>query len=131
MLKYLYLVTENLILAAIITGVLFSFMKMFYGRKGRNSQFIGCGVGLIAAGVMSYLKNTTKKFDMSLWNLRTLMVFFIGFVIFIIFTIGPLRKVTKKPGEYFNGACRLVNGVDMVLFFAGCDCISDEFRCIG
>lgn len=102
MLKYLYLVTEDLILAAIITGILFSFMKMFYGRKGRNSQFIACGVGLIAAGVMSYFKNTTKKFDMSLWNLRTLTVFFIGFVIFIIFTIGPLRKVTKKPGEYIS-----------------------------
>ncbi|MBR2175495.1 MAG: DUF2318 domain-containing protein [Clostridia bacterium] len=100
MLKYLFLVTENLILAGIITGILFSFMKTFYGRKGRNAMFIACGVSVIAAAIMAYFKNNTKKFDMSIWNLRTFIAFFAVFVIFIVFTIGPLRRLTKKPGEY-------------------------------
>ena len=100
MLKYLFLVTENVILLGIITGMMFSFMKTFYGTKGRNAMWIASGVGLVAAAVMSYIKNTTKRFDMSIWNLRTLIAFFAIFILFIIITIGPLRKLTKKPGEY-------------------------------
>ena len=74
MLTYLFQVTESMILAGIIAGIIFSFMKTFYGTKGRNALFIASSAALIAAIVMSYAKNTTKRFDMTLWNLRTLTI---------------------------------------------------------
>ena len=100
MLKYLFMVTESTVILGIITGVLFAFMKVFYEKKGKLAMFIGCAAGLIAAAVMSYIKNHTKRFDMNGWNLRTLIVLFIIFGLFIIMTIGPIRKLTRKPGEY-------------------------------
>lgn len=115
MLTYLYKVTQDLLLAGLIFGILFSFLNKFYGKKGVISLFIGSGIGIVAAGVISYFKNTTKRFDMSIWNLRSYIAIMVIFLLFIILTIGPLRKLTKKPGEYISSI--LGGGLYAVVWF--------------
>ena len=87
MLRYLILVTENLIVTAVTVGMLFAFIGRLGNRTGKRILLIGSLLGIAAAVAMSIVKNTTSKIHTGMWNLRIFIVFTVGVILFLIFTI--------------------------------------------
>ena len=74
MLKYLITGTRDLIVCAVLLGMLFGYLPAAYGQRGRRFLNWGALLGLLAAAVMAYLKNKTKLIDTGWWNLRIFTV---------------------------------------------------------
>ena len=74
MLKYLITGTRDLIVCAVLLGMLFGYLPAAYGQRGRRFLSWGALLGLLAAAVMAYLKNKTKLIDTGWWNLRIFTV---------------------------------------------------------
>ena len=99
MLKYFIDTTQALIIAALITGLVFGYARAAFGKAGRLTVLIGSLLGVLSGGVMAYLKNATKKIDTSMWNLRIFSVSLAVLVLFLILsavTAGMRGKKGKK-----------------------------------
>ena len=95
MLRYLILVTENLIVTAITVGMLFAFINELGNRTGKTILLGGSLLGIAGAAAMAVIKNTTAKIHTGMWNLRVFAVFTAGVILFLIFTIKPMLR--KAP----------------------------------
>ena len=111
MLKYLITGTETLMAPAVLLGMLFAYVRMAYGARGRNILTAGSLLGLAAAIVMSYLKNKTKLINTSTWNLRIFTLAIAALLLFLLLDLGWLRR--RKEGK----AGVLVPGLAAVLAF--------------
>ena len=74
MLRYLILVTENLIVTAITVGMLFAFINELGNRTGKYILLGGSLLGIAGAAAMAVIKNTTAKIHTGMWNLRVFAV---------------------------------------------------------
>ena len=97
MLKYLVMVTQDLMTTCIMIGVLLAFCSMLYAARGRRIMAGGIVAGIIASCVMTYFKNNTRLISTGLWNVRTFALSLIALIIFIIFS--ALRGRLKGKGE--------------------------------
>ena len=61
MLKYIVTVTEDLLQISIIITLLYAFLSMTYGRRGKISQWIAILAGILSSGAMAIVKNQTSK----------------------------------------------------------------------
>ena len=108
MLKYLITATETLIAAAVLLGMLSAYIPAVYGERGRNILTAGSLAGLLAAVVMSYLKNMTKLINTSTWNLRIFTVAILGFLAFLVLDLNWFRK-RKAAGAAVPGLAALLS----------------------
>ncbi len=97
LLKYFVQTTEDLLLIALIIGLIFGYAGSSFNKTGKNIVKYGFIAGLFGAGVMAYLKNATKLIDTSLWNLRIFIVSLSALVLFLVFT--SMRKKISKAAE--------------------------------
>ena len=95
MLKYLVLVTKDLLTAGILMGLLYAYIHKLYGPRGRRVLTIGTIAGFAASIVMSVIKNRTRLVDLGMWNVRTFTVSLIALVLFMVF----LALAKKGKGE--------------------------------
>ena len=102
MLRYLIQTSKDLIVAAVILGLMFGYTRKAFGEKGNRPLIAGVIVGLISSAVMSYMKNATNKIDTSWWNLRIYGVTTIAFLLWAVFSIRPLRMKLKKAGDLID-----------------------------
>ena len=117
MLKYFVDTIEALLTAGLLTGLTAGFLKRAYGRRGSIPLLIAAGLGLLASAWMAYLKNTTRKIDTSLWNLRIFRVSLAALGVFFLLAIltavmfGLQKRAAKaeKPTG-FQKFCRK-NGI--------------------
>ena len=86
MLKYFIQVTEDLLVAGILVGMLFGYIGLVSGRRGRKILVVGAAAGLAAALVMSIVKNNTRLVDTGMWNVRIFTVSLIAAVLFLVFS---------------------------------------------
>ena len=114
MFKYTIDVIVKLISMMLILGMMFSYVKMSYEKKGQKIFQIGIIAGIAAAAVMSFMKNATNKIDTSYWNFRIFLISLIGFAAWIVFTaLG--KKMGKGKDILASAALTLV--AFMLLFY--------------
>ena len=103
MLKYLVQLTGDLLAQALIIGMLWAYITSVIGKRGRNVLIVGGIVTFIASAAMAYAKNATKIISsnaLDYWNLYTVVVFAVSFLLFLIFSINKLRLKLKAVGDY-------------------------------
>ena len=115
MLRYLIMVTESLLTAGILVGLLYAYIPTVCGRRGKNILLAGLALGAVAAIVMSVMKNTTSKVVTGLWNLRIFTVSVAALILFVVFS--ALRKKLGKTGELVLSILAAVMGC-MLLFYS-------------
>ena len=97
MLKYFISVTENLIVPAVLLGMLTAYVRSVYGSRGIRILTAGAIIGFIGAAVMSYLKNKTRLINTTDWNFRIFTLFIGAYLLFLLFDLPLIRK--KTGGE--------------------------------
>ena len=98
-LKYFVETTEALLTAALLIGLMTGFAKRAYGKAGSIPVLALSLFGAGAAVVMAYLKNTTRKIDTSLWNLRIFMFSLSALGAFCVLALlaALLKKKLPRP----------------------------------
>ena len=96
MLYYLIAVTGGLIVAALLSGLLYGFVDRSYDRFGRRTMHIGLIVGALAAVAMAYLKNKTSLIHTGIWNLRIFGTATAALLLFLVFLIPALRRAKPR-----------------------------------
>ena len=125
MLRYLVMVTESLLAAGILVGLLEAYIPMVCGRRGRNILLAGLILGAAAAVVMSVMKNTTNKVVTGIWNLRIFTVSVAALILFAVCC--ALRKRLGKAGELAVSILAAVMGC-MLLFYSLPDVFAYPFN---
>lgn len=97
MLKYLVMVTQDMMTACIMIGVLLALAGMLYAVRGRRIVTGGILLGILASCVMTYFKNNTKVISTGLWNVRIFALSLIALIVFIVFS--ALRGKMKGKAE--------------------------------
>ncbi|MBR1423652.1 MAG: DUF2318 domain-containing protein [Ruminococcus sp.] len=122
MLKYFVMTAEALIVAAILTGAMRGFLTLVCGKLGKISSLVGTAVGLVLAGVMSYMKNNTSLVDTSLWNLRIYQTAILAFIFALVAGILKVTLLKKWKASKLAGDIVLCVSVSyliaMALFYA-------------
>ena len=113
MLKYFVDTSEQLITAALLAGLALGWSHLAYGKAGRLIVRICTIAGILSAGVMSYLKNATRKIDTSMWTLRIFIVSLAALLLFIILTAvsAGLRKKKPKASGALSTAAAVLLGI--------------------
>ena len=99
MLKNMVSTTQDLLAVVLVIGMALAYMRVIYGTMGGRIMRIGTYVGLIAAFAMAILKNATNKIDTGGWNMTLFEIALVAFVVFLIVSIGPVRKKLGMGGE--------------------------------
>ncbi len=106
MLKYLVLLTSDLMSAGIIIGMLFAYIKYNYKEIGRKIVFGAFGFSVFASAIMTALLNTKNVVSQKLnigylayINIGLFAIFILAFLLLLVFSITPIRKKTKTAGE--------------------------------
>lgn len=115
MLKYLVQVTGQLLALMLMTGFIFSYIKLICGDKGKKFQYTAVTAGTLSALAMTFLKTTTAKIDTGKWNLRIYAVSIIVFILFLIFS--AFRKKLKRTGEMLSAAMLTAHSAMLLLYF--------------
>ncbi len=101
MLKYLWMVTQDLFLPVTFVSLMHAVLGRLYGKKGRCADWTGIVVSLAASAVFAYFKNNTNRIISSHWN-HVIYAVIIGFTLaFILFLILFGRKERRffRPGD--------------------------------
>lgn len=99
MLTYLVQVTEGLLMAAVLVGMLMGFARVRWDKSEMRVVEGGLLAGILAAVLLAVLKNTTKLVDSGLWNLRFVGIYCIGLLLLLVLLIPALAQRAGKVGE--------------------------------
>ena len=104
MLRYLILVTENLIVTAITVGMLYGYVGRLGNKTGKIFLWAGTLLGFLASVAFAIAKNNTNKIHTGMWNLWIFSIMTAAVIAFMIFTIRGVQK--KAPAG--TGICAAV-----------------------
>ena len=103
MLKYLLAVSGDLIVVAILTGLLYAWVESRLGGAGQRALNVGMLAGFAGAAVMSYMKNATNLVHTGVWNMRIFVASTLLLLLFFAFSLPKLRE--KAPKLSGRGVC--------------------------
>ncbi len=95
MLRYLILVTENLIVTAVIVGMLYAYTGRLGCKAGKRILWAGTLLGFLSAVAFAIVKNNTNKIHTGMWNLWIFSIMTAAVIGFFIFTVKGIQK--KAP----------------------------------
>ncbi|MBR0406761.1 MAG: DUF2318 domain-containing protein [Clostridia bacterium] len=96
MLKYLWMVTQDLFLTVTLTTWMHAMLSRLYGRKGRMIHGIALGAGVLASVALAIVKYNTNLIISSHWNHYIYAVILIAAVLFLLLTLICGRKENKR-----------------------------------
>ena len=100
MLKYLWMVTQDLFLPVTFVSLMHAVMGRAFGKKGRAFHRAGIILGTLASLVFTYYKNTSNLIISSHWN-HVIYAVIMGFT--VLFVLLLLLFGRRKPeGERFG-----------------------------
>ena len=68
MLKYLWMVTQDLFLPVTFVSLMYAVLGRRFGKMGRAFHWAGIGLGILASAVLAWFKNTSNRIISSHWN---------------------------------------------------------------
>lgn len=83
MLKYLWMVTQDLFLPVTFVSLMHAVLGRQFGRKGRTIHWVGIILGILASAVLAWFKNTSNLIISSHWN-HVIYGLIMGFTLFFI-----------------------------------------------
>ena len=96
MLTYLILTTRTLLMAAVLLGTACGYTKMAPEACQRNIIWISAAIGTVVSVVIAYFRNATSMIDSAILNGRIYAVSLLSFLLFLIFTIRPVKLAASK-----------------------------------
>ena len=95
MLKYLEIVTEDLLSAALLICLFWSLCRLAFGHRGDRFILVGIGAGFVASALMAWQKNTTSRIATNQWNFYIFLATVGLTLLFSVFSIAFGRKHRK------------------------------------
>ncbi len=87
MLKYLWMVTQDLFLPVTFASLTHAVLGRQLGRKGRSLHWAGILLGVLASAVLAWFKNTSNRIISSHWNhviYGIIMGFTVAFILLLL-----------------------------------------------
>lgn len=97
MLKYLWMVTQDLFLPVTFVSLMHAVLERQFGRKGRVFHRFGIVLGILASAVLAWFKNTSNLIISSHWN-HVIYGVIMGFTLAFILLL-PLFGHKKRESE--------------------------------
>lgn len=104
MLKYLWMVTQDLILPVAFVSLMHAVLERQFGRKGRAFNRAGIVLGILASAMLAWFKNTSNRIISSHWN-HVIYGIIMGFTaLFILFLLifGRKKRETEELSLRFG-----------------------------
>ena len=92
MLTYLILTTRATLMTAMIIGAVFGYAELSESRLNKRLIWASALIGLIVASVIAYFRNATNLIDTAVLNGYLYLIYLICFVIFLISSLGILKR---------------------------------------
>ena len=87
MLKYLWMVTQDLFLTVTFVSLMHAVLGRQFGKKGWGANWAGITLGILVSAVLAWFKNTSNLIISSHWNhviYGIIMGFTMAFVLFLL-----------------------------------------------
>ena len=96
MLKYLWMVIQDLFVTVTVVTLMHAVLRTRFGRRGTAVHWAGIAVGVFSSFVLAFVKNTTNKIVSSRWN-HSIYVVLIGFTLaFLILSLIFRKNRTQE-----------------------------------
>ena len=95
MLKYIWMVTQDLFLPVTFVSLLHALLDRWYGRRGKIWNCVGIVFGVVASAALAIVKNTSNRIISSHWNHVIYAVIVVTTVLFLVFSL----LFRKKKGD--------------------------------
>ena len=117
---YLVNVVDDLIVTALLVGLVFAYARDSRGAFGMRTVVGGLGIALIASAVMAFMKQNTSRISTGDWNMGIFSASIAVVVLAIVCAIvhAVLSRGSGKKGEGESGAARVASTVMLVAFVA-------------
>ena len=98
---YLVNVVDDLIVTALLVGMVFAYGREACGRLGMRIVVVGLGVGFVASIVMAFMKQNTSRISTGDWNMGIFTVSLVVALVALVFAIvlAVVRKKGKASGD--------------------------------
>ena len=98
MLKYLWMVTQDLILPLTFVSLMHAVLGRQFGRKGRAFNGTGIVLGVLASAVLAWFKNTSNRIISSHWNhvIYGIIMGFTAIFILLLLIFGRKKRESEE-----------------------------------
>ena len=118
MLKYLWMVTQDLFLAVTYTTWIHALLSRLYGRRGRAVHGAALGLGVLASVAFAVGKQTTNRILTSRWNHYLYVVYIVLVLLFLLLCLFVGRSA--RPDRFRAGdalLCGAASAISAVVVF--------------
>ena len=98
MLKYIWMVIQDLFVAVSLTALMHALLKTYFRETGLKIHRAGIAAGVIASVILAIVKNTTNKIVSSRWNHKIYLVIVLFTLLFLLSLLLAGRKKQEKGG---------------------------------
>ena len=107
MLRYLWMVAQDLFLPVTFVSLMHAVLERLAGKKARAVHRAGILAGILASLVFTYFKNTTNRIISSHWNhvIYAVIMFFTLFFLLCLLLFGRKRREDGLPGGGMSLTC--------------------------
>ena len=117
MLKYLWMVTQDLFVTVTLVTWMHAVLGRLYGRRGRVFHGVGLGAAVIASAILAFVKGTTNRIVSSHWN-HYIYAFVMGLTLaFIVLSLilGRRENAPRRKSDFL--LCAGGTGLSAALIF--------------
>lgn len=125
MLKYLFTVTEDLLIPAVLMTLMAAFFTFSRNRRSGMVFKTGIGLGVVASIAMAIVKNTTKLIYTNQWNMWLFIATIAFTVLFVLFSLFSKKEKTRGNERLMGPAAALT--VALLIFYELPDVLAYPF----
>ena len=128
MLKYIWMVIQDLFVAVTIVTLICAVIFSRFGRRGKIIQWCGILAGVAASVALAIVKNNTNKIVSSRWNHSIYAVILILTLLFLVFSL-LLRGIRRENGGVTAALTGMIGAAlsAVWIFYALPGCIAYPF----
>lgn len=117
LLKYLWMVTQDLFVTVTLVTWMHAMLERLYARRGRAIHGVGLGLAVLASAALAAVKGTTNRIVSSHWN-HYIYAFILAFTLLtIVLSLIFVRREDLKSGTGGVLLCLAGTGLSAALIF--------------